>query len=165
MGSPLLNGEEFQLIWNETRQVVRDPSIPRGGYQPIPPFEIPFLLDSPLVAASAISTTSRPTWKVGAKMRPKFFFESGSAGTGFDPYGFEFSIPLNLDKPFIYRVTRWKPEYQLLVSIPPWLQDVHLTVWQYTGELSDSTENLLIERSDVIRVDLARIEAKINTLL
>jgi hypothetical protein len=40
-----------------------------------------------------------------------------------------------------------------------------IAIHEYAGDIGDTTEELIIERSDVIRVDLTRIETKIDQLL
>jgi hypothetical protein len=55
-------------------------------------------------------------------------------------------------------------DYLLKVEIPPWYDRMKVSIYEYDGPIGDTTEELIIERSDVIRVDLTRIEAKIDNL-
>jgi hypothetical protein len=71
-------------------------------------------------------------------------------------------IPVN--RPSLCRFPRLADDYLLKVEIPPWYDRMKVSIYEYDGPIGDTTEELIIERSDVIRVDLTRIEAKIDNL-
>lgn len=161
MSDPVIDSGSglWELVYNVRKDVVVRPAGLRG-YLPIPPFEIPIILSSPLIAASAQSTDARGTWYVGCRLKPRYSLgEIPPPATG--P---QYVVPINRD-PVLIRFPRWKDEYILLCQVPHWYLSISLYVWQYTGNLDSTDEALTRESADLIRVDLARLEAKINQLL
>jgi len=160
MSDPLIqSGNHWPLVYSDRREVITDPSAPRG-YVGIAPWEIPVIFTSPLIAATTSSLDSRSTWYVGCRLRPKY--QLGSEVL--DAVGNQAVVPINRD-PVLIRFPRWKSEYSLMVEVPYWFLSIGLDIWEYTGDLDSVTDDLVRSQTDAIRVDLVRIETKIDTLL
>lgn len=161
MSDPVIDSSPglWELVYNVRKDVVQQPSYLRG-YLPIAPFEVPVILSSPLIAATAQSTDARATWYVGCRVKPRY--RLGEIPP--DSTGPQAVVPLNRD-PVLIRFPRWKDEYVLICEVPHWIISLNLYIWQYTGNLDSTDEALTREQTDLIRVDLARLEAKVNQLL
>ena len=153
----LNNEQNWQLAYNETAVAGRV-----GGstleYYPLLPFELPILLQSPILLISAENIDAKPWWFLGLRIQQRV---STSLSFG-EVSGSNRKIPVN--RPSLIQFPPYAPQYSLRVEIPPWFDKMKIAVWEYTGLIDDSTESLVQERTDVIRVDLTRIETKIDAL-
>jgi hypothetical protein len=59
---------------------------------------------------------------------------------------------------------RYAPQYRLEVEVPKWHKEMDLTIWEYIGPITDTTVQAVLEQADLIRVDLLRIETKLDAL-
>lgn len=71
-------------------------------------------------------------------------------------------VPVN--RPSLFRFPMYAAQYSLRCEIPPWFDRMKISVWEYSAVVGDSTEALVEESTDLIRVDLLRIETKVNQL-
>lgn len=132
----------------------------RGGaqYVPLLPFDLPVLVSSPILMALAENLDVRPWWFLGYRLQQ--LVETGIA-PGEMVGGFA-NVPLN--RPKLIRFPRYSAQYALRVHVPPWLDRMKIVIYEYVGDISDTGEALTQEQADLIRIDLLRIEAKINQL-
>jgi len=158
MGEPILNlssTSEWQLVYNETKTAQY---LNASTYRPIPAFQLPFILHSPILLVEASNLDARPWWFLGCRLQQII-----NVGVAPDTAATNLlKIPVN--RPKLVRFARLADDYLLKIEIPPWFDAMKIAIHEYTGPIGDTTEELIIERSDVIRVDLARIEAKIDQL-
>lgn len=159
MGDPIVNFggvENWAPVYNQTKNAIW---LNSTTYTPIPKFQLPFILNSPYLLVEASNIDAKPWWYLGARIQQiiSVGVVPETAGTGL------IRIPVN--RPKLVSFPRYTDDYLLRVEIPPWFDRMKISVWEYTGPISDTTEELIIERSDVIRVDLTRIETKIDQLL
>lgn len=159
MGNPIVNlgsPDNWALVYNQTKEASYYNST---SYYPLPAFQLPFILHSPYLLVEAANIEAKPWWYLGCRLQQiiNVGVAPDSAGTGL------IKIPVN--KPRVVKLPTYASDYLVKIEIPPWFNKMKIAIWEYTGEIKDSTEELIIERSDVIRVDLVRIENKINQLL
>lgn len=146
--------ENWQLAYNET--VVAGQF--SGGYFPIRPFDLPTLFESPILLVQAEYLDAKPWWFLGCRL---YQLVNTGVSTGAATGRFA-RVPVN--RPALVRFPRYAAQYGLRVEVPPWFDRLKLSVFEYVGTLTDSTEALIQEQSDLIRVDLVRIETKLNNL-
>lgn len=129
------------------------------GFRPIAPFKIPLLLESPIVAVRASSEDGGKDWKLGAwcdRIIPTSSPVAAIAQISAD------RSPLGLGKTTLLDYTQNPVEtYQLQLEPPFWMPDLRIEVWEFMGAIGDT----LADDLDVARVDLVRIEAKIDALI
>lgn len=160
MGEPILNltpGSNWQKIYDET--IVAEPTPVRPGWFPIAPFVIPILVHSPYVALAASSNDAADSWRFGYNARA--FISPAPIGPGFLESK---SAAAYLDRAVLVKFRLDSPQYQLKIEIPYWHKSMSVAVWEYVGPVDDTTEKLVRDTTDLIRVDLLRIEQKINNL-
>jgi hypothetical protein len=159
MGEPILDlvsGDSWQIVYNETKTASY---INTTDYRPIPSFELPFILHSPYLLVEAANIEANPWCFLGLRLQQ--IIQVGVApSTALADFR---RIPVN--RPTICKFPRLADDYLLKVEIPPWYDKMKVSIYEYAGDIGDTTEELIIERSDVIRVDLTRIETKIDQLL
>jgi hypothetical protein len=159
MGEPLLDlssNDSWQLVYNETKTASY---LNSTDYRPIPSFELPFILHSPYLLIEAANIEAKPWWFLGCRI-----LQIVQVGVAPSTALADFRrIPVN--RPTLCKFPRLADDYLLKVEIPPWYDRMKIAIHEYAGDIGDTTEELIIERSDVIRVDLTRIETKIDQLL
>lgn len=128
-------------------------------FYPIPPYFVSVLMHSPLLMVTATSQEVRSTWRLGGYLQQ--VIDSPDADFVEIPTKKAF-VPLNNFQ--LIRYPKWATAYKLRFFVPSWFSEVRLTIYEYQGELSDTTEDLVRAVTDLIRVDLTRIETKIDQL-
>lgn len=158
MSDPILElGLEanWELIYNETATAGVAPG---GGYFPIMAFDVPVLLSSPIIVVEAQNLDAKPWWYLGARLQQVL-----SVGIAPDrAVGSFLRVPVN--RPRLLRFPRLSADYSLRVEIPPWYSRMKISLFEYVGPIGDSTEQAVTEQGELIRVDLTRIETKIDNL-
>lgn len=141
----------------------------RGPY--VEPFEIPFVLQHRILAATCTAATNeiRATWRTGGYLTQVYsgidLMGSGDVipAAGSSPTiavdGEKKRIGLNTVELIIFPLLA--PQFYLFFDPVPWLKNLTFGLWEFTGVEHDS----ILEQIELSRVDLARIEFKINTLL
>jgi hypothetical protein len=128
------------------------------GFVPIAPFKIPLLLESPIVAVRASSEDGGKDWKLACwcdRIIPTSSPVAAIAQISAD------RNPLGMNKTTLLDYTANPVEnYQLQLEPPYWMPDLRVEVWEFVGAIGDT----LADDLDVARVDLVRIEAKIDAL-
>lgn len=158
MSEPVLQlttqGNWFQ-IYDESR--LAEVATPSGGYYPIPAFEIPFLFEKHVLAVRCLSTTAKSTWRYAGTLSQRF--QVGTGGTASPlPIVEASAISLRLNRTKLVVFKKFTTNYQLLFENPSWLKDLRLSIWEYRGSQSDTTEELL----KAMRAKLEIIESKIE---
>lgn len=159
MSEPVLQlnqAEHWELLYSELK--IANELVP-GRYAPILPFTIPILASSPWIAIGTNSSQARSHWWLGCRVQ----FEIAVPNSPFQTISAtQVNVPLNNFS--LYKFQALQSSYRLKVQVPWWHKELGITIYQYTGPYSDSTEDLIIEQADVIRVDLVRIETKVDNL-
>lgn len=146
----------WSAVYNESRVVTYlTPEI----FTPIPAFEIGFLFTQHVIAVRAFSNTRKPTWRYAGSLYQRLQLGAGGAlsdlpEVDLSNQGVYFGRTMLLDFP------RYTSEFGLVFATPPWVLSLQLTIWQYSGVSSDNVTDLV----NLAREDLARIEAKLDTL-
>lgn len=158
MSDPILSlrsTENWQLVYNETATAGRrGPAV----YIPIAAFDIPILLSSPILVIEAENLDVKPWWWLGCRLQQVL-------QVGIVPdraLGQFVNVPVN--RPRLFRFPRMTADYSLRVEVPPWFEKLKISIFEYTGPIGDSTERLVQDQADLIRIDLTRIETKIDQL-
>lgn len=147
----LNNSALWNLIWSANVQAELVPSKPR--YLPIPPVEVPFLLDNHIIAVQLISSTAPPSWKFAAFLNQKI-------ATGITVGGLN-ETQAHQEKIWLNRISliilpKLTSTYSLSFNIPYWFYNMNLKVWIYTGEenvsppANDSLEDI---REALLNID------------
>jgi hypothetical protein len=127
-------------IYDESRTAIQ--ATPAGGHIPIPAFEIPFLFDKHVIAVRCLSPSAKATWRFAGTLSQRF--QAGTGGTASPlPTVDASSLSLRLNRTLLVIFKKYTQEYQLLFESPPWIKDMRLSIWQYIGAESDSTEDLI----------------------
>jgi hypothetical protein len=159
MGEPVLqlnNAANWELLYSELRFADQ---VSSNSYRPIPAFTIPILIESPWIAVGSNSQSARFHWWLGCRIQPIVVVPESPFGS---IAGMPVPVPLN--EITLYKFPSLQAQFRLRVQIPWWHRELGFTLYQYTGPVGDTTEDLITERTDVIRVDLARIEFKLDNL-
>ncbi|NEQ20658.1 MAG: hypothetical protein F6K28_15745 [Microcoleus sp. SIO2G3] len=130
----------------------------RRGYIPITPIQIPILFESHILAAAGDSEFAREHWWLGYRLKMMI----DVPGTDFlDVAGHEVNIPVNRGGKLI-QLPKLAPQFRLIAEVPYWHEEMLITIYEYIGTYSDSTEALIEDRTDQIRIDIARLEQRLN---
>lgn len=160
MSQPLLdlgNTAAWLQVYDEARIVVYQNPL---SYTPLPAFEIPFLFDKRILAVKNSSVTAKSYWQNAGSLVQRL--QLGAGGTASNLPIAEFSRrKLRFNRTELFIFPQYSEHYELVHVAPYWVEDMRLTIWQYVGQDSDTVEELL----DTIKVDVARIEFKIDSLL
>lgn len=159
MSTPILslnNAQNWQQLYRH--RFVSEAIVKQGritGHIPIPPQVLPILSEHRILAIGAHSDTAKSSWFSGGWLTAIVqcggeFLEADIAF---------YRVPLNSAR--LILMPSLSQSYKLRFRPHPWFEDVTLTIYQYIGTESDRTEDLIRE---LAAVDLARIEAKIDSL-
>lgn len=129
----------------------------RSRFRPIPPVNLPVLLHSPVIAVATDSQEALTHWWLGIRLKMRI----AVPGSEFDELEVH-EARCQVNRGQLIRFPPIAPEYTLRIEFPWWHSEMRVTVWEFLGEQMDSTEALVVDQTDAIRVDLARIEAKID---
>lgn len=160
MGQLVLNvgdSHSWNPIWNTQVDSASAPN--RNYYYPIPEIEVPLLLDKFVLAVYADSETARPHWHSAGFANQKL--RSGITVGGNPDARFNGSHRIWLKRIAILVLPRVSNEYSLSFDIHPWHEEISLQLWEYVGDTSDSTENLI---NEVRSNELSRIEIKVDEI-
>lgn len=158
MGNPIVdlnNPDNWEMAYNETTNAGRLNAL---EYFPIQPFDLPILFTSPLLFISVENIDAKPWWYLGCRLQQRI---STALSPG-DVVGRYAKVPIN--RPALFRFPMYAAQYSLRAEIPPWFDRMKIAVWEYVGQVGDSTDALIEESTDLIRVDLLRIETKVDNL-
>jgi hypothetical protein len=155
MGFPVLDllGFNWQLLYQDSR--VRD-----AGR--IEAFTLPIVFHSTILAVGTSSMSAQPNWYRGGWLVRRMNLPGVGVGIpSRDQFNLEADnrlIPVN--RTVLVHYPRDLPDFHLRFQPVSWLRDISIAVWEYTGPISDSTDDLV----ETLKVDIARVEAKIDRL-
>ena len=148
-----------QLIGVENNRRSRTPMID--------PVEIPVTIEGRVLAVGATYIQAPPTWNVAGFLYQELdqislndalvFPDIGSGGLTALDTGSRRVLLNNLQ---LYIFPRLASEHRYRFEAMRWIPRLTLGIWEYTGAESDSDSETL----EAIRVDLARLEAKVDSL-
>lgn len=130
-----------------------------GLFFPIPSFEVPIQFESPILAIAANSQDAKSWWILGCRVRQLFEVPVIPEEVA----SVQRRVLLNRGGTLI-QFPRYVSQYRLEVEIPKWHRSMDITIWEYLGPITDTVEQAVLEQTDLIRVDLLRIEAKVDAL-
>ncbi len=159
MSQPIVDfgsNANWQQVFDESRSAV---AVTEKDFIPIPAFELGFLFDSPILAVRTLSTTAKAKWRFAGEMSYRLQLGSGGATSPL-PTVTAAKRSLRLNRAELHRFISYTQDYELLVEPAYWLKDLRLTIWQYKGGISDTTEELI----ETLKVDVLRVESKIDSL-
>ena len=128
-------------------------------FRPIPPVNVPVLFNSHTIAVATDSQEALSHWWLGIRLKMRIAIP----GSEFDEIEAA-EVRCQVNRGQLIRFPPLAPQYTLRIEFPWWHSEMRVTVWEFQGEQRDSTEVLVQDLGDAIRVDLARIEAKINSI-
>jgi len=141
----------WSKIYEETKDIVRTGPT---SYLPIAPIEIPFLLESNIIAIGTSSDSAKPTWWLGGTVIQKV--DTTVVGG---------SIELHREKAQLNKVKmlvlpKYTETFKIEFQVPPWIEDLTLAVWEFQGFSSDAQ----IDQIEAARAQLTTLDAKLNAL-
>lgn len=149
------------------REHIGDPRARRIRAPMIDPIELPTMIESQILAVSATYIQASPTWntagwfyqeqRVPLDDAPMF---PGVQGTGFTTLD-SAKRQVELNSMQLLQFPRYGTEQIYRFEPARWMPKIRLGVWEYTGPVV----NRIIENLETVKVDLVRIETKINGLL
>ena len=138
--------------WNQlySTTLVADPVPSRvENYFPIPEFSIPIILDNRILAILAESDTAQQNWKYAGQA--KQVIQTGLTVGGV-------ADTVNSVKKFYLRQISLlqfpdtAPSYTLKIKIPFWIRDLELILWEYTGPITNTYDQILTEIKEAVTV-------------
>lgn len=134
----------WQQVYNESREGI---PISEKHHIPIPAFEIGLLFEHHILAVRCISTTAKAHWRFAGNLSQRFQIGTGGSTSPL-PVVTAARRGLRLNRAELIRFPRLTTNYELLFEVPHWIKDMRLTVWEYSGIESDTTEETLIRIED-----------------
>lgn len=153
----LTNSALWNLIWSANVQAELVPNKPR--YLPIPPVEVPLLLDTHVIAVLLTSSTAPPSWKFAAFLNQKIATGIIVGGLN-ETQAYQEKIWLNRISLVI--LPKLTTTYSLNFNIPYWFYDMSLKVWIYKGEDEENVSPL--NSLEEIRDSLNNIDRKLERI-
>lgn len=157
MSQPLVDLQSqgnWVQVFNESRRGVQ---VTDTDFAPIPAFELGFLFEVHILAVRCLSNSAKPTWRFAGKLDQRFQIGTGGAASPL-PVVNASSRTVRLNKSALIQFQHLTSNYQLAFEPAHWLKDVQLTVWEYRGPVSDTTEekiDLVLDATDRIEERLA----------
>ena len=155
MALDLTNSTLWNLIWSAN---VQAQLVGKARYLPIPPVEVPILLDSHIIAVLLNSSTAPPSWKFAAFLNQKI-------ATGITVGGLNetqtYQEKIWLNRISLVMLPRLTSTYSINFNIPYWFYDMSLKVWVYEG---DDNNDVVNEPINEIRESLLSIDTKLDRI-
>ncbi len=157
----------WELVYS-ARLTNQNPDQPVGVRIPyIDPVEVPLIPTSRIFLIGTFSREARPSWYragyltqeiIGVSISDEVVFEGlpGTPSTAID--GNSRIIGLNRIQLVIF--PKYSSNFRLRFDAVAWLKSLTLSIWEYRGEETDTTEELI----QAARAKLETIEAKIDNL-
>lgn len=155
----------WRLVYSQTHQ--GDPAKRRIRAPMIEVIELPVTIPGRILAVGASYIGAPPSWYTagffyqevgGVTLDDTLVFPGVSGGSGAVLDASKRRIILNAIELHIFE--RVATEHRYRFEAMAWIPRITLTVWEYIGPETDSTEDLI----QATRIDLARIEFKVNQL-
>ncbi|NDJ16785.1 hypothetical protein [Myxacorys almedinensis] len=156
MSHPILqlgNVQNWTLLYSETLNA--EETFAGRGFRPIPARLIPLQIEHRiLIVGTASNKGIRSTWNTGGWITPLIAW--GGNNNTMDADLGSWRIPLNKQR--LILLPDIAPNYKLRFSTPSWMQQMSVTIYQYSGPEDDSTELLIGQ----LQTQLDRIEGQIS---
>lgn len=132
------NTNNWLSLWNGSFSAEAVPAKPLEQFYPIPPINVPLLIEEPIIAIHASSFSAQENWKYAGSIYQKI--QTGiTVGGSADSYLSSHKFYLN--QITICPLLQLDSSFALEIKIPYWIRDINLKVWQYTGPVMDSYIN------------------------
>lgn len=157
MSQPLVDLQSqgnWVQVFNEARN---SRQVTDTDFAPIPAFEIGFLFEAHILAVRSSSTSAKAHWRFAGLLNQRFQIGTGGAASPL-PVVTACSHALKLNRSALIQFERLTSNYELLFEPAYWLRDLQLTIWEYRGKASDTTEAMLGQLIDTAD----RIENKLD---
>lgn len=156
MSHPILqlgNFNNWSLLYSET--LTAEQTIEGRGYRSIPPLLIPTQIDHRIIVAGTIAGRgTRETWKTGGWLTPIIAWGGNNNTLDADLGGWR--LPLNQQRLILFPDIA--SNYKLRFAPPAWMQQISISIYQYSGPENDSTEILIAQ----MQTQLDRIESLVT---
>jgi hypothetical protein len=153
----LSNAANWEQIYNNsfTAGILGNGS----AYVPIPEVEIPVILESHVVAIHIDTAVPEGrSWNFAGFLFQRY--QLGLVLGGIPDADTITTRKLSLGRIQLVVFPKIAPTYSLAVKFPKWFKSASITVWQYTGPDTESSEDLMNQ----LIADVARVEQKIDDL-
>ncbi|PSF33633.1 hypothetical protein C7H19_19805 [Aphanothece hegewaldii CCALA 016] len=137
------NSDNWGQVWQGTFNAPQTPAPINEIYKyyPMPPINIPLLLESELVAFYATSSDAKETWHYAGSVNQRI--QTGIVtGGGSDAVVSKKRIWLNQVSVLRYPI-KYQSTYALTVNVPYWIRNITLYLWEYIGPVNDAYEEKL----------------------
>lgn len=124
-----LNETNWELFYSETKSQVVNGEVKF----PIDPWEVGLLADSELLAVYCETETGRDNWRFGGWIRVGF--STGLTIGGLPDSESSQARRLQLNAIKLFPVQKYAADYSIGFSVPPWMPDITIRVWQYIGPI------------------------------
>ena len=151
------NSSNWDLLYTANHKAIPT-TTKRDQYFPIPEITIPFLIDSNILAVHVASISAKRNWHFAGILNQKI--RIGLSIGGSPDAVAESSRKISLNQIQLLTFRELTDTYAVTFKTPFWINNITLTVWEYIGAVSDTTE-ILIQN---LKADITRIETKIDAL-
>lgn len=156
---------KWQRVYTNT--LVGNPSNRRIKAPLVEPFEIPLLFEKHILAITVLYTQAPPRWRTAGYLKQVYsginLEATSSISTVNSPTsGVDAATQrIGLNTLEMVRFPRLASNFYLWFDPVHWLPELTIFLWEFQGEEMPSNIEELI---DTVKVDLVRIEAKIDNL-
>lgn len=148
------NQNNWSLTWSGVKVAPDVSSESLNKYFPIEDFAIPVQFSSPIISIYLVSDSDPGRWIKGGWAKQKIV--TGITGGG-SPDAYTQIIPLKLRQINICQFSQTVTSFAVVLSIPYWLRHIDITVWEYTGEITDTLEQKLDECCQSLETNIDNI--------
>ncbi len=148
------NSANWQLFYSNSLAA----DTPLGTHKPvpIPEFTLPVQLDRHIIAIAITSSTAKPTWYFAGFLNQRIAI--GLVVSGLPDSDVLQRRKLYLDRISVLIFPKLSTSYSLSLELPKWFTKANLTVWEYVGPESDSTENLIATLQNTVNAIKAKTD-------
>jgi hypothetical protein len=150
----------WRLAYQDIRHATNGTVYNRKFTYSIKEWVIPVLFEAPILAVSCKSVAAAPGWQTGGWISRQERQTSLSEDLAILTDSSR-RVGLHTSTLIDYTQLPQTSSYALKYKPPVWLQDVNLTIYEYTGPFDDT----ILDELGALKIDLLRIETKINALL
>jgi hypothetical protein len=157
MSSAALNvASNWSLVYQEYKEA--EQITVQGGYKPLPSFEIPILFSGRILIVKTVSNIPiGKRWKWAGNLRAFQSFPNAGVNSQKTEVAI-FSLFLNRSKLIV--VPELISNFELVLSDAFWLRDLQLTIYEFSGQISDDLSALV----QSVQEDVLRVESKIDAI-
>ncbi len=126
----LKNWQNWDLTYFRQEDVIYDAA---GGYRPLPAFEIPLVFDKRILMIRANSTNAKFSWRFLGVLSQ--FISVDRNGSPRDAALYRTNLRINRSQILFF--DRVDIEYELIFEPFYWLKRCELSIYTFTGEITD----------------------------